>query len=65
MSGSEMIRYMLAKRNMTIRALAEGMGKNYRTFRNKLTLNNFSFDEMIEIADYLNFDLQAIDRLEL
>jgi len=55
---------MLAKREMTIKALAEGMGKNYRTLRNKLTLNNFSFEEINEIAVYLSFDLQAIDCLE-
>ena len=60
-----MIRYMLKKRKISIIALAEGMGKNYRTFRNKLSLNNFLFDEIVEIADYLNFDLSAIDRFEL
>jgi len=64
MNGSEIIRHMLAKREMTIKALAEGMGKNYRTLRNKLTLNNFSFEEINEIAVYLSFDLQAIDCLE-
>lgn len=62
MTGTELVRYMLSEKAITIKALAEILGWNYRTFRNKLTLNRFTFEEIQQIADVLGFDIQAIKR---
>ena len=62
MTGAELVRFMLAETDTTIKALAEMYGRNYRTLRNKLSLNSFTFEEIQQIADVLGFDIQAIKR---
>lgn len=62
MTGAELIRYMLAETGTTIKALAEMLGWNYRTLRNKLTLNTFTHEEIRQAADVLGFDIKAVKR---
>lgn len=62
MTGAELIRYMLAETDTTIKALAEILGWNYRTLRNKLTLNTFTHEEIRKVADVLGYDIQVVKR---
>jgi len=63
MEGNELIRYMLEESNVSVKGLSDRTGMNYQTLRNKLHKNNFSFAEIQQIADALEFDIKAIKRL--
>ena len=62
MTGAELIRYMLTETDTTIKALAETLGWNYRTLRNKLSLNTFTHEEIRKAADVLGYDIQVVKR---
>lgn len=56
---SEKIKIVLLKRKMTITALAETMGTTRSNLSGKLSRDNFSEKELVEIAEALDCDLDV------
>ena len=52
------IRVMLAKENKNMSWLASKLNTSPQILRNKMKRNNFRVNEMIEIAELLNYDLK-------
>ena len=52
------IRVMLAKENKNMSWLASKLNTSPQNLRNKMKRNNFRVNEMIEIAELLNYDLK-------
>ena len=53
------IRMLLLEKKMTIKELAEKMGTNGNNLSNKLSRDNFSEKELLEIAKALNCEYKA------
>ena len=62
MAGSKSIKQLLIERKMTVKSLAEMLGIEPQSMRNKLYRDTFSYAEIIKIADILNADVQIITR---
>lgn len=62
MAGAKVIKQILIERNMTIKQLADVLGIEHQSMRNKLYRNHFSYEEIIKIADILNCDVKIITR---
>lgn len=60
MAMSKKIRTVLLEREMTIKELAEKIGTNGNNLSNKLSRDNFSDNELREIAEALNCDYDGI-----
>ena len=54
LSAAEKIRILLKRRNMSIKQLADALGVTGQNISNKMSRNNFSEKELIEIAAALN-----------
>ncbi len=50
----EKIKIILGRRSMTIADLANGLGQSRQNLTNKLTRDNFSEKELVQIAQFLN-----------
>lgn len=59
MGMSIKIRTLLLERKMTIKALAQKIGTTGNNLSNKLARDNFSEQELLEIAEALNCDYHA------
>lgn len=57
MAMSEKIKIVLLKRKMTVTALADKLGTTRSNLSNKLSRDNFSENELHDIAEALNCDL--------
>ncbi len=62
MAGAKSIKQLLIERDMSIGALAEKLGIEPQSMRNKLYRDTFSYAEMIKIADLLDADVQIVTR---
>ncbi len=60
MAMSKKIRTVLLEREMTIKELAEKIGTNGNNLSNKLSRDNFSDNELREIAEALDCDYDGI-----
>lgn len=59
LSMSMKIRELLKEKNMTIKELSSRIGRTNQNMANKLKRDNFSMNELIEIADALDCDLNV------
>lgn len=57
LSVSEKIREILKEKNMTIKELSTHIGRSNQNMANKLKRDNFSMNELIEIAEALDCTL--------
>lgn len=64
MGMSEKIKIVLVKRKMTITALAESLGTTRSNLSGKLSRDNFSENELKEIAEALNCEIDTIFTLK-
>ncbi len=55
----EKIKIMLKRRNMTLTQLAEKLGQSRQNMSNKMTRDNFTEKELLEIAEALNCTYKA------
>lgn len=62
MAGAKSIKQLLIERDMSISTLAEKLGIEPQSMRNKLYRDTFSYAEMIKIADLLDADVQIVTR---
>jgi len=62
MAAAKIIKQLLIEREMSVKELAEKLDINAQSMSNKLYRDNFSFDEVIKIADILNCDVKVITR---
>ena len=62
MAGAKVIKQILIERNMTAKQLADILGIEHQSMRNKLYRNHFSYEEIVKIADILNCDVKIITR---
>ena len=60
MSGTKIIKQLLAERNLTINQLSELLNIQPQSMRNKLYRDKFSFADMCKICHVLGADLCAI-----
>ena len=54
---SEKIKILIKRKNMTLAQLAEQTGQSRQNFSNKMSRDNFSEKEMLEISAALDMDL--------
>lgn len=57
MAMAEKVRILLVKRKITVTDLAKRLGMSQSNLSNKLSRDNFSEKELLEIAEALNCDL--------
>lgn len=62
MAGSKIIKQLLIERNMSVSELADQLNIKTQSMSNKLYRDNFSFKELLEIANLLNCDIEFITR---
>lgn len=62
MSGAKIIKQLLLERGMSQEALANELKIKPQSMRNKLYRDNFSFEEMIIIADILGCEVKLITK---
>lgn len=55
----EKVKIMLKRRNMTLSQLAENLGQSRQNLSNKMSRDNFTEKELIEIANALNCTYKA------
>lgn len=58
LTTSEKIRTVLMKKKLTIAALADLLGQSRQNFSNKLSRDNFSIDDVKEIAKVLDIEFE-------
>lgn len=59
LSVSEKIKVILGRRNMTVKELAEKIGTSRQNMTNKFARNNFSENEIQEIASAMDCKFEA------
>jgi DNA-binding Xre family transcriptional regulator len=59
LSMSEKIRELLKEKNITINELSTQIGRTNQNMANKLKRDNFSMNELIEIAEALDCNLEV------
>jgi DNA-binding Xre family transcriptional regulator len=59
LSMSEKIRELLKEKNITIKELSTQIGRTNQNMANKLKRDNFSMNELIEIAEALDCNLEV------
>ena len=62
MAAAKIIKQLLIERGMSVKMLAEALGINPQSMSNKLYRDNFSFEEVVKIADILNCEVQVLTR---
>lgn len=60
MSAAKKIKMMLVEREMTLTDLAKLLGKSLSNMSTKMTRDNFSEKDLMEIARVLNFDYNIV-----
>lgn len=60
MNAAKKIRIMLIERDMTLKELSERLNKHPSTLSGKMTRDNFSENDLKEIADILGFEYEAV-----
>lgn len=61
-SASKIIKQLLIERNLAVKELSDKLGITPQSMSNKLYRDNFSFDEVVKIANILNCDVKLITR---
>lgn len=62
MAGAKLIKQLLIERDMSIKELAERLGIEHQSMRNKLYRDSFSFADMEKIADILDCNIKVLTR---
>lgn len=62
MAGAKIIKQLLIERDISVSDLAKFLEINQQSMSNKLYRDNFTFEEMLSIADFLNCDVKVITR---
>ena len=60
MSAAKKIKMLLVEREMTLTDLSKLLNKSLSTMSGKMTRDNFSENDLKQIADVLNFDYEAV-----
>ncbi len=60
MSGAKIIKQIMTEKNITVKQLAEMLDIKPQSMSNKLHRDNFTFEEMAQIADLLNCRIRVI-----
>ena len=60
MSAAKKIKMLLVEREMTLTVLSILLNKSLSTMSGKMTRDNFSENDLKQIADVLNFDYEAV-----
>ena len=60
----EKIKIIIGRRNMTISDLALALGQSRQNLTNKITRDNFSEKELLEIADKLNCEFIGVFKMK-
>ena len=60
MSAAKKIKMLLVEREMTLTDLSKLLNKSLSTMSGKMTRDNFSENDLKQIADVLNFDYVAV-----
>jgi DNA-binding Xre family transcriptional regulator len=61
-AASKIIKQLLIERGKSVKQLAELFGISGQSMSNKLYRDNFSFEDVLKIADYLNCDVKIVTR---
>nr|DAJ96107.1 MAG TPA: Regulatory protein [Caudoviricetes sp.] len=62
MNGSQVIKQLMLESDTSINQLAELLGIQPQSVRNKLSRNSFSLSEFEKVINLLNADLQVVSR---
>jgi len=62
MAGAAIIKQIMIERNMSVQELANKLNIKSQSMSNKLHRDNFSFKELLLIADILECDVKIITR---
>ena len=62
MGAAKIIKQLMIERDVSVKALADSLGRQAQSMSNKLYRDNFSFDEVVKIAEILNCDVKLITR---
>ena len=60
MGAAKKIRIMLVEREMTLKELSERLNKHPSTISDKMRRDNFSENDLKQIAGILDFDYEAV-----
>lgn len=62
MAAAKIIKQLLIERGKSVKELAALFGITAQSMSTKLYRDNFSFDEVVKIADFLGCDIKVITR---
>jgi len=62
MAGAKIIKQLMIERNISVGELAEKLEIKSQSMSNKLHRDNFTFEELVHIADILECDVKIITR---
>ena len=62
MGAAKIIKQLMIERYVSVKALADSLEMQAQSMSNKLYRDNFSFDEVVKIAEILNCDVKLITR---
>jgi len=62
MSATKIIKQILIERGLSTKDLADKLGILPQSMSNKLYRDNFSFEEVVKIANFLHCDVKVITR---
>ena len=62
MAAAKIIKQLLIERGKSVKDLAAFFGITAQSMSTKLYRDNFSYEEVVKIADYLNCDVKVITR---
>lgn len=62
MDAKKVIQQLMLERNTNINELAEKVGIQPQSFRNKINRGNYSLSDFIQILELLDCDLQVVTR---
>lgn len=60
MAAAKKIRILLVERDMTLKELANLLGKSSSTISDKLRRDNFTEKDLMKIAEVLNYNYEAV-----
>ncbi|MDR1629212.1 MAG: helix-turn-helix domain-containing protein [Oscillospiraceae bacterium] len=62
MAAAKIIKHLLIERGKSVKDLADLFGITGQGMSNKLYRDNFTYDEVVKIADFLDCDVKIITR---
>ena len=62
MAAAKIIKQLLLERDKSVKDLASFFGITGQNMSTKLYRDNFSYEEVIKIADFLNCDVKVVTR---